>query len=65
MTERVVEVSLPVLNMTERVVEVSKNGYIRTNIIDSGEVFFVGEDNIQKLKDIFYKIVREILISGD
>lgn len=49
----IIEVSLPVLNMTERVVEVSENGYIRTNIIDSGAVFFVGEDNIQKLKDIF------------
>ena len=49
----IIEVSLPVLNMTERVVEVSENGYIRTNIIDSGVVFFVGEDNIQKLKNIF------------
>lgn len=50
----IIDVDIPLLNMTERVVEVSENGYIRTNIIDSGAVFFVGEDNVQKLKDIFF-----------
>ncbi|MDE7212010.1 MAG: hypothetical protein K2O03_11300, partial [Lachnospiraceae bacterium] len=48
-------VNVPILGYQNVSIAVMENGYVKTNILDTGKLFCIGEENAQALVDYVLK----------